>query len=320
MNFDDNLNNSLISNKLSSLPNITKKQCFYYIMLSNILFSIGVFIPKYLLNKFNEIYNPFSILFIRGISIIITSIITSKLQKVKLFHLKNLPHKKWFILKAILTFIRLMSFLYSLLYIRCITSQLIIVLFPLVYMTKDFINNNFEFTKIYIYCIFSCIIGTYLLISNEFLYSTRKNIIKGVLLSISSLLSQSFINYIDLQFGLTNYNLNNHLLYINFFIIIICIIYYLFSQFKFTLIYIIINLINGILFSIAVNLKMFYRKNLTIAKKYIWLNSFRVLYVYILLFLFSNEEENFIDLIGIFIIIVFLIYNSFPLFSNTMFY
>ena len=213
-----------------------------------------------------------------------------------------------------------MSFLYSLLYIRCITSQLIIVLFPLVYMTKDFINNNFEFTKIYIYCIFSCIIGTYLLISNEFLYSTRKNIIKGVLLSISSLLSQSFINYIDLQFGLTNYNLNNHLLYINFFIIIICIIYYLFSQFKFTLIYIIINLINGILFSIAVNLKMFYRKNLTIAKKYIWLNSFRVLYVYILLFLFSNEEENFIDLIGIFIIIVFLIYNSFPLFSNTMFY
>ena len=320
MNFDDNLNNSLISNKLSSLPNITKKQCFYYIMLSNILFSIGVFIPKYLLNKFNEIYNPFSILFIRGISIIITSIITSKLQKVKLFHLKNLPHKKWFILKAILKFIRLMSFLYSLLYIRCITSQLIIVLFPLVYMTKDFINNNFEFTKIYIYCIFSCIIGTYLLISNEFLYSTRKNIIKGVLLSISSLLSQSFINYIDLQFGLTNYNLNNHLLYINFFIIIICIIYYLFSQFKFTLIYIIINLINGILFSIAVNLKMFYRKNLTIAKKYILLNSFRVLYVYILLFLFSNEEENFIDLIGIFIIIVFLIYNSFPLFSNTMFY
>ena len=320
MNFDDNLNNSLISNKLSSLPNITKKQCFYYIMLSNILFSIGVFIPKYLLNKFNEIYNPFSILFIRGISIIITSIITSKLQKVKLFHLKNLPHQKWFILKAILKFIRLMSFLYSLLYIRCITSQLIIVLFPLVYMTKDFINNNFEFTKIYIYCIFSCIIGTYLLISNEFLYSTRKNIIKGVLLSISSLLSQSFINYIDLQFGLTNYNLNNHLLYINFFIIIICIIYYLFSQFKFTLIYIIINLINGILFSIAVNLKMFYRKNLTIAKKYIWLNSFRVLYVYILLFLFSNEEENFIDLIGIFIIIVFLIYNSFPLFSNTMFY
>ena len=320
MNFDDNLNNSLISNKLSSLPNITKKQCFYYIMLSNILFSIGVFIPKYLLNKFNEIYNPFSILFIRGISIIITSIITSKLQKVKLFHLKNLPHKKWFILKAILKFIRLMSFLYSLLYIRCITSQLIIVLFPLVYMTKDFINNNFEFTKIYIYCIFSCIIGTYLLISNEFLYSTRKNIIKGVLLSISSLLSQSFINYIDLQFGLTNYNLNNHLLYINFFIIIICIIYYLFSQFKFTLIYIIINLINGILFSIAVNLKMFYRKNLTISKKYIWLNSFRVLYVYILLFLFSNEEENFIDLIGIFIIIVFLIYNSFPLFSNTMFY
>ena len=320
MNFDDNLNNSLISNKLSSLPNITKKQCFYYIMLSNILFSIGVFIPKYLLNKFNEIYNPFSILFIRGISIIITSIITSKLQKVKLFHLKNLPHKKWFILKAILKFIRLMSFLYSLLYIRCITSQLIIVLFPLVYMTKDSINNNFEFTKIYIYCIFSCIIGTYLLISNEFLYSTRKNIIKGVLLSISSLLSQSFINYIDLQFGLTNYNLNNHLLYINFFIIIICIIYYLFSQFKFTLIYIIINLINGILFSIAVNLKMFYRKNLTIAKKYIWLNSFRVLYVYILLFLFSNEEENFIDLIGIFIIIVFLIYNSFPLFSNTMFY
>ena len=82
----------------------------------------------------------------------------------------------------------------------------------------------------------------------------------------------------------------------------------------------IINLINGILFSIAVNLKMFYRKNLTIAKKYIWLNSFRVLYVYILLFLFSNEEENFIDLIGIFIRIVFLIYNSFPLFSNTMFY
>ena len=320
MNLDEDLNNSLISNKLSSLPNISKKQCFYYIMFSNIFFSIGAFIPKYLLNTFNQIYNPFSILFIRAISIIITSIIISKLQNVNLFHIKNLPHKKWFILKAFLKFIRLISFLYSLLYIRCIIFQTIIVLFPLVYMTKDFIINHFQFTKIYIYCLFSCIVGTYLLISNEFLYSTKENIIKGVLLSISSLLIQSIINYIDLQFGLINYNINNHLLYINIFILIICTIYYLFSPFRFSTFYIIINIINGIIFSISVNLKMFYRKNLTIAKNYIWLNSFRVLYVYILLFLFTNEEENFVDLIGIFIIIVFLIYNSFPLFSNKIFY
>ena len=319
MNLDEDLNNSLISNKLSSLPNISKKQCFYYIIFSNIFFSIGAFIPKYLLNTFNHIYNPFSILFIRAISIIITSIIISKIQNVKLFHIKNLPHKKWFMFKAFLKFIRLLSFLYSLFYIRCIIFQSIIVLFPLVYMTIDFINH-FQFTKIYIYCIFSSIVGTYLLISNEFLYSTRENIIKGVLLSISSLLIQSIINYIDLQFGLINYNINNHLLYINFFIFIICIIYYLFSSFRFSLLYIIINIINGIIFSIAVNLKMFYRKNLSIAKHYIWLNSFRVFYVFILLFLFTNEKENFIDLIGIFIIIVFLIYNSFPLYSNNIFY
>lgn len=320
MNIENQNNIQILSNQIISLPNISKETCLYYIMISNIFFSIGVFIPKYLIIKFKDIYNPFNLLLIRAISIIITAILMAKSQKVYLFNIKKLPHKRWFFLKACLKFIRLICFLYSLNYIRCITCQSLILLTPLVVMTKEFIENKFHFTKIYVYCIFSSIIGNYLLISNEFINSNSKKTIKGVLLSIISLLSQNSINLIDLKFGLINYNLNNHLFYINIYILFICFIHCLFYPFKFNIYYIIINIINGVIFSIAVNFKMLYRKNISLSKKYIWLNSFRILYVFILLYLFTNEIENFNDLIGILILVIFMVYDTFPLIRNPRFY
>jgi drug/metabolite transporter (DMT)-like permease len=162
---------NLIKNEISENSNNIN---LLYLILSGILLSFINIFPKILLSKYKNNFNIYEFTVYRcGMAIISSIIFNKKLigeNFIEIF--KNLPHKKWYLLKINLNFFGYLFFLYSIFYIRCVTSRTILFSSPLILYIIDFINyGKFKFNKLFFFMIFSFLCGNILVISNETIFS-----------------------------------------------------------------------------------------------------------------------------------------------------
>lgn len=307
----------LIKNEISENSNNIN---LLYLILSGILLSLINIFPKILLTYYKNNFNIYEFTVYRCGMAIISSIIFNKKLIGENFQeiFTNLPHKKWYLLKINLNFFGYLFFLYSIFYIRCVTSRTILISFPLILYIINFIKNGkLNFNKLFFFMIFSFLCGNILVISNENIFSN--NFYIGIFFAFISLLSYSFIKELKLRFSsFQNINIYFRIYYNNLITLIYSLIILLFQKFilkkhnfSFKIIYIIICSLNGFFLVLTHYFMLIPLSNKVFMFQFNFFDTFQIYYIYIFCALFTNDNVTFIDFVGGGIIIVYLIYNSF---------
>jgi drug/metabolite transporter (DMT)-like permease len=307
----------LIKNEISENSNNIN---LLYLILSGILLSFINIFPKILLTYYKNNFNIYEFTVYRcGMALISSIIFNKKLigeNFIEIF--KNLPHKKWYLLKINLNFFGYLFFLYSIYYIRCVTSRTILISFPLILYIINFIKNGkLNFNKLFFFMIFSFLCGNILVISNETIFSN--NFYIGFFFAFISLLSYSFIKELKLRFSsFQNINIYFRIYYNNLITFIYSLIILLFQKFilkkhnfSFKILYIIICSLNGFFLVLTHYFMLIPLSNKVFMFQFNFFDTFQIYYIYIFCALFTNDNVTFIDFVGGGIIIVYLIYNSF---------
>jgi drug/metabolite transporter (DMT)-like permease len=306
----------LLKNEISENSNAFN---LFYLFLSGILMSFINIFPKILLTNYYNNFNIYEFTIYRcGMAIIASIFFNKKLiggNFIEIF--KNLPHKKWYLLKINLNFIGYIFFLYSLFYIRCITSRTILISFPLIlYFIDLFKVGKNSFNKIFFFMLFSFLCGNILVISNEFIFS--KNFYIGFFFAIISLISYSIIQKLKIIFSsFQNINIYFRIYFNNFVTFLYSLLILLFQKFvlnknnfSFKLIYLLICSLTGFLLVLAHYFMLIPLTNKVFMFQFNFFDSFQIYYIYIFCALFTNDKVYFIDFVGGGIIIIYLIYNS----------
>lgn len=311
MNNDDGLRNiPILTSSIKQTPRSLNWLPYLLMFFSTFIQAFGTFYAKFIITNLSNNFNAIIFLFIRSFSIVIGSYISFKMQNDPLLKPVEIPHKKWFILRANLSFFSLIFFIFSLTILRCSTTHIILTVTQL---TATFVSIVFFHEKIpnsLLLGIFICGIGVVLVILNEFNIDNYFVILKGLFYSLISVILFSIVVLSNKKVSLSQISVNNHTFYQGLTTIIYSICYLLLTfQFHVSLYFMIMSLLHGVVFIIG-------QTCLTLATRHDSKNKvkrithFQIIYVFLFSYFFLGEELYFTDWVGCIFIISFLVYHS----------
>lgn len=309
--------NSIVSNELLLPSNFAQKSeldlfNIFAIFAASILLSVSIIFPKLMMTRFPHEFSVVTYFSLRSFLTCVT-ILAEKyfFEDVNMLnYVRETGHKKWFFLRANCTALGLLFYVLSLYYLRCFSSQIIIICtLPLLNEAGKYFKDEQGVTQPLILSAFAAL-ATYLMVFiNEFIEcKDSKDVLQSVLIILVSCLFYSGISLANVRLNLDEHDILVHLFWNN---IILCAYY--------AIIFVVKAVTTGVkmsakyAFYCAVSSSVFFladfltnyvinslaQKGVKNAKNlngpFLWVVNFKCFYVLLLCYLYCQETIYFTD-------------------------
>ena len=289
------------------------------VCLSTLVNTFGVFYTKIIQKKFPTKFHTIQFLFLRSFLIFFLSLFHNWYMKTPIIKPYDIPEKVFFFIRTNCNFFGVTFMLTALWYLRASTAQIIQSLFPIIVYVLSYFILKEKFYIRYFYGILICVLGSSIIILNE--KKANSNSDSTIKITTEGTIIGVICGFIDIFF-IASVNVANKVL-VNakvpvgtqmFYVSISTMLY----SFIFTLffggivldpLYLFMCMIHGLFFYFG---NVIYNKALQLAplNKLIIFQYLKIVYMFILAYIFINEKIYFTDLLGALFIISFMIYNT----------
>lgn len=280
--------------------------------------SFNSFYTKLIQLTYPTIFHTIPFLFYRGITIMIIASLRAYIYKERILYPKEIPEKKWFFLRTNMNFLGVSCMTMSIWYLRSSTAQILSSLNPVIVLVLSYfiLKEKFYFRYVIGFC--SCILGSTIIILNErqakkpiVTSSSFGDTLKGVLFGLIGVCTISLINISNKILVRNKVPINTQLLYSGISTLVYSSIYILVfgigeAQFG----YVAMCMSHGFGF-FAANLLYNLALQRAPLSKLIILTYLKIVYIYLLSFVFLHESIFFSDMIGAGIILGYMCYNAY---------
>ena len=315
-NMNINTNNS---NSISQDILFNEYKGMALVCLSTLINTFGTFYTKIVQRTFPTKFHTIQFLFLRSFLIFFLSLFHNWYMETPIIKPYDIPEKFFFFVRTNCNFFGVTFMLTALWYLRASTAQIIQSLFPIiVYILSYFILKE-KFYKRYFYGIIICIIGSVIIIlnekkaninSNSSIKITTEGTIIGVICGFIDIFFISSVNVANKVLVNAKVPIGTQMFYVSISTMLYSFIYTLFfGGIVLDPLYLFMCMIHGIFFYFG---NVVYNKALQLdpLNKLIIFQYLKIVYMFILAYIFINEKIYLTDLLGASLIISFMVYNT----------
>ena len=319
-------NNIMITNENKSEKNLTTKTqitneenfgmlCSF---ISNFFIAFGTFWTKVVQMNYPEDFKTIQFLFLRSISIIFFALFHTYITKIPLVNPLTLKLKMWFFIRTNVNFFGVCAFTLCLWYLRSSTAQILFSLSPIIVFVLSYFILKEKLYWRYAAGTVICIIGSIFIISNEkkskeTLGDKNKDfndIFIGTSLGVINIFCVAFVVTANKILVNNKVPIGTQMLYVGISTFFYSVIFTLiFRDICLKAGFLILCLFHGLFFYLGNFFANEAYKRIQISKVIIF-NYLQIVFVIILSVIFLKEPIFFTDLLGFFLIIGYLIYNT----------
>ena len=308
-----------IEERVSSIKNIYRNERlgFAYCLGAQFLWTLNSVYLKFLTMHYHSNFKNKTFLFARGFATMIICIILGYYYDGKIYKITefNLQIKKCILTRANISFFRMSFWLIAIYYLRITTCQIISTLSPILIIFFSVIFLNEKYHNRYTIGIIVGILGSSIIVLNEKKLASTKNnsTISGIFIGIISILCNislaGVIGVANKIMANNQISIYTQMFYLGFFHCLYSFLWMLFTMdFDYTWTYFFLSMMQAVLFFFGNFLNYCGLKLIDLSKTSL-MQYTKIVFVFILSSLILNEKIFFSDILGSFIIVIFMIYH-----------
>jgi drug/metabolite transporter (DMT)-like permease len=287
-------------------------------VISNFFIAFGTFWTKIVQINYPNDFKTIQFLFLRSISIIFFALFHTYITKIPLVNPLTLKLKMWFFIRTNVNFFGVCAFTLCLWYLRSSTAQILFSLSPIIVFVLSYFILKEKLYWRYAAGTVICIIGSIFIISNEkkskeTLGDKNKDfndIFIGTSLGVINIFCVAFVVTANKILVNNKVPIGTQMLYVGISTFFYSVIFTLiFRDICLKAGFLILCLFHGLFFYLGNFFANEAYKRIQISKVIIF-NYLQIVFVIILSVIFLKEPIFFTDLLGFFLIIGYLIYNT----------
>ena len=308
------MNTELLTEEEKLAKRKSERLGYQYGILCQLMWAFVSIHIKTMITFFPDAFSVNTIAFWRNFPLLFFGYYACKKKGIKIHKWSEIQNKFWFLLRSLGFYFLIVLWVLMNIYFRVSTCQCICNCNPIIVLIISSIILKEKFYPRYIVGVVICIIGTFMIVSNEKggNKDTKKenNIVLGMTFSSVHLILTSFANFAQRIISKEGIEADEQNFYLGIFNSAPAVIVMFFSG------YTGLSNIKYILY-VLTNSPLFYLANYfsAMSLKYISINKFipliylSILFVFILGFIFLGEKVYFTDIIGSILILGFQVYN-----------